>query len=246
MESVYSAVVGLLAGLMSGFFGVGGGSITVPALAVVGFSIKNAIGISVVQMFFGSIFGSFVNYRDGVLDIKRYAPLLYGGIVGGLVGAYFANIASDSFLYIFFLAILAFAIIKSFFSPAESNAPQKGSFVLFSTIGFVIGMISGMLGVGGAIILTPILVGFLNFSIKTAINVSLFFVVASSLSAMVGLAYFGHIDFVHGLAGALFSLIGVWFGIHLARKVDSKRLKALLIMLYILTFGILLNKAIVA
>ncbi|MCB4760593.1 MAG: TSUP family transporter, partial [Sulfurovum sp.] len=53
--------VGIFIGTMSGFFGVGGGMILVPILLAIGFEIKDAIGISIVQMTFSSIFGSYLN-----------------------------------------------------------------------------------------------------------------------------------------------------------------------------------------
>jgi uncharacterized membrane protein YfcA len=55
--------VGLFVGAISGFFGVGGGMILVPMLMSIGVDIKSAIGISVVQMVFSSVYGSYLNYR---------------------------------------------------------------------------------------------------------------------------------------------------------------------------------------
>ena len=53
--------VGIFIGVMSGFFGIGGGMILVPILVALGFGIKDAIGISIIQMVFISIFGSYLN-----------------------------------------------------------------------------------------------------------------------------------------------------------------------------------------
>ncbi|MEY4504118.1 MAG: hypothetical protein RL154_411 [Pseudomonadota bacterium] len=243
MEVLFSALVGILAGTMSGFFGVGGGTITVPLLSYFDFNIKAAIGISVVQMLCGSIFGSFLNYKDGFLDVKKYAPFLYGGVFGGLLGSFIVTLVSDKFLYHLFLIILVIATVRVFFSPSESQKPEIYSFWLYLFTGAFTGVMSGMLGVGGAILLTPILVGFFNFSIKNAINVGLFFVIASSFSSLAGSTYFGNTNYSIGLVVALFSLIGVWGGIMLARKTNAKKHKYLLVGVYILTFSILFGKA---
>ena len=91
-------IVGLFSGLMSGFFGVGGGTITVPLLVFFGFNIKSAVGISVVQMFFGSIYGTYLHFKRGNIDIKKYSPFLIGGLLGGFFGAFLTSKVSEHFL----------------------------------------------------------------------------------------------------------------------------------------------------
>ena len=58
-------VLGIGVGVLSGFFGIGGGTILVPILLLMGYGIKVAIGISVVQMVFSSVYGSFLNFKKG-------------------------------------------------------------------------------------------------------------------------------------------------------------------------------------
>ncbi|MDX1296432.1 MAG: TSUP family transporter, partial [Sulfurimonadaceae bacterium] len=64
------ALIGIGVGVLSGFFGIGGGTILVPALLLMGFDMKTAIGISIVQMVFASVYGSYLNSKKGTLDIK--------------------------------------------------------------------------------------------------------------------------------------------------------------------------------
>ena len=60
--------VGLLAGILAGLFGIGGGAIIVPMMILLGNDIKIAIGISIMQMIFSSVYGSYVNYKKKNLD----------------------------------------------------------------------------------------------------------------------------------------------------------------------------------
>ena len=69
---------GLLVGFSSGFFGIGGGTLLVPALIYFGYDIKMAIGISVMQMIFSSMFGSYHNYKAGVLQLHSGIYLGFG------------------------------------------------------------------------------------------------------------------------------------------------------------------------
>ena len=63
-------LLGVLTGIMSGFFGVGGGTILVPLLLLYGFDMKSAVAISIMQMVFSSIYGSFLNSRQNKKSSK--------------------------------------------------------------------------------------------------------------------------------------------------------------------------------
>ncbi len=60
-------LAGSLVGVLSGFFGIGGGMILIPILLLIGIDIKSAIAISIVQMVFSSFYGSYLNYKKGSL-----------------------------------------------------------------------------------------------------------------------------------------------------------------------------------
>ena len=64
--------IGVLAVLISGFFGIGGGTVLVPILLALGYDIKTAIGISVMQMFIAALFGSYFNYKRQKFELKPH------------------------------------------------------------------------------------------------------------------------------------------------------------------------------
>jgi hypothetical protein len=68
---------------MSGFFGVGGGTILVPLLLLYGFEMKSAVAISIMQMIFSSIYGSFLNSRKNKEILKDGVTIGMGGFLGG-------------------------------------------------------------------------------------------------------------------------------------------------------------------
>jgi uncharacterized protein len=86
-------LIGLVAGIAGGMFGIGGGAIMVPAMVVVlGLQQKFATGTSIAaQIFPIGILGALVYYREGNMDIKQAIYLAIGLIVGNLLGALFAN-----------------------------------------------------------------------------------------------------------------------------------------------------------
>ncbi len=90
------------------------------------------------------------------------------------------------------------------------------------------------IGVGGSIILVPILVGFLHVPLKKAISAGLFFVVFSSVSGLISHSLSGHVDFHSGIIIGLASMFGVYVGVYFKDSVDAILQKKLLVAFYLL------------
>ena len=237
-------LVGIFIGTMSGFFGIGGGMILVPILLVLGFDIKDAIGISIVQMVFSSIYGSYLNHKKGSLIVGEGIFVGLGGFVGGYIGGYVTDYISDAVLQFTFFGLLIYALFRLFFSKNHEDDSQTKSLnkALLFGIGIGIGIFSITLGIGGSIILTPLLVGLLHYPLKKAVSAGLFFVVFSSVAGMISRLSSGTIDFNNGLVVAVASLIGVALGIWLKDHVTSKNHKTALLVLYVFALGMLVKK----
>ena len=237
-------LVGIFIGTMSGFFGIGGGMILVPVLLVLGFDVKDAIGISIVQMVFSSIYGSYLNHKKGSLIIGEGIFVGLGGFVGGYIGGYVTDYIPDAWLQFTFFGLLLYALFRLFFSKNHEDDTQTKSLnkgLLFG-LGLGIGIFSITLGIGGSIILTPLLVGLLHYPLKKAVSAGLFFVVFSSVAGMISRLSSGTIDFNNGLVVAVASLVGVALGIWLKDHVTSKNHKIALLVLYVLALGMLVKK----
>ena len=237
-------LVGIFIGTMSGFFGIGGGMILVPILLVLGIDIKDAIGISIIQMVFSSVYGSYLNHKKGSLVLGEGIFVGLGGFLGGYIGAYITQSVSDTVLQFTFMGLLIFALLRLFFSPNHEDDSQtiflnKG---LLFAIGVAIGIFSMTLGIGGSIILTPLLVGLLHYPLKKAVSAGLFFVVFSSVAGMISRLSSGSIDFPNALIVAVASLLGVAIGIWLKDHITSKNHKIALLALYVFALGLLVKK----
>lgn len=235
---------GIFVGAMSGFFGIGGGTILVPLLLVLGFATKDAIGISIVQMVFSSIYGSYLNHKKGSLIIGEGIFVGLGGFVGGYIGGYITQYIADIILQVLFVGLVVFALFRLFFSKQheKGSATKTLNKTLLFFIGLVIGIFAITLGVGGSIVLTPILVGLLHYPIKKAVSAGLFFVVFSSVAGVFSRLMTGTIDFENGFLIAIASLIGVWFGVWLKGHVTSKNHKVALLILYVIILIMLIKK----
>lgn len=227
-------LLGICVGTLSGFFGIGGGTILVPLLLFLGYETKVAIGISVVQMVFSSIYGSYLNNKKGTLDVTMVTIIGIGGFVGALLSGYITSGFSDDTLELIFLSFALFALLRLFFRTKIHKEQRKVNLVVLLLIGLILGALSMTIGVGGSIILVPILVGFLYVPLKQAISAGLFFVVFSSVAGLVSHTVIGDVDYESGIIIGIVSLLGVYIGIMLKDRVDSILQRRLLVGFYLL------------
>ena len=236
-------LVGVLVGFLSGFFGIGGGTILVPILLFLGFGMKEAVGISVTQMVFSSVYGSFLNLRNAIFKIHEGLALGVGGAIGALLSGYFVKVVPEKVLEYMFLAIVSFAFLRFFTKKVEEGKEERdlpAAFLLL--LGIFVGLIAISIGVGGSILITPILVGIFHVNVKKAAAMGLFFVIFSSVSGFLSMSFFGHIDYLHGMLVGASSLIGVYFGIKLAHKVEKSRFKKALVVMYGIILAMTIKK----
>ncbi|MGM0519067.1 MAG: sulfite exporter TauE/SafE family protein [Campylobacterota bacterium] len=227
------AAFGIITGFISGFFGVGGGMVLVPILLLAGFVMKEAVAISIMQMVFSSIYGSFLNSRKAAHVLKDGIIIGFGGFVGGLQSGFIVSNVSNLTLQFIFIGILIYSIFAIFNSSIQEDTTpkKKNKFILF-IIGIIIGIVAMSIGVGGSIMLTPILVRFLNYELKTATALGLFFVVFSSIDGFTAMSLNEKMLFKEGAIVGLASLIGVYFGIKIKNVTHATSYKKYILILY--------------
>lgn len=234
---------GLITGFTSGFFGIGGGSILIPMLLLAGFAMKEAVAISIMQMVFSSIYGSFLNskkikslFRDGII-------LGIGASIGGLCSGYFLPSIPDIYLQYLFIAVLIYTIYTIFNAPASQEVIQADKNIfLLAFIGFCVGIFAMSIGIGGSLILLPILVGFLKYDLKVATSLGLFFVIFSSIGGFISTSIYGNMLYYEGFIIGLGSILGVYFGIKIKEKTKSTSYKNYVLLLNLLVLGVTLYK----
>ena len=235
-------ILGTFIGMVSGFFGIGGGTVLIPLLLLLGYDTKVAIGISVIQMVFSSTYGSYINQKKGNLDTAMVFTIGVGGFIGALFSGVITSTLDNKALEIIFLFFALFALLKMFFHTVEHKDQRDVNRPTLFSIGFILGAISMSIGVGGSLLLVPILVGFLHIELKKAISAGLFFVVFSSISGLISHSISEHMDFQSGIIIGVSSLLGVYIGIHMQDKVSSLVQKRLLVGFYLSVVIYLANR----
>ncbi|GHQ87486.1 UPF0721 transmembrane protein [Helicobacter pylori] len=266
------ALVGLFTGITAGFFGIGGGEIVVPSAIFAHFSYSHAVGISLMQMLFSSVVGSIINYKKGLLDLKEGSFAALGGLMGAVLGSFILKIIDDKILMSVFVVVVCYTFIKYAFSNnkkpehfeemhfdlhANNKTPEKKRSLPFVSMdrthgvlmlaGFVTGIFSIPLGMGGGILMVPFLGYFLKYDSKKIVPLGLFFVVFASLSGVISLYNGRVLDNISVQAGVITGVgafLGVGIGIKLIALANEKVHKILLLLIYALSILATLHKLI--
>ncbi|GAA7638710.1 sulfite exporter TauE/SafE family protein [Helicobacter pylori] len=266
------ALVGLFTGITAGFFGIGGGEIVVPSAIFAHFSYSHAVGISLMQMLFSSVVGSIINYKKGLLDLKEGSFAAFGGLMGAILGSFILKIIDDKILMAVFVVVVCYTFIKYAFSNnkkpehfeemhfdlhANNKTPEKKCSLPFVSMdrthgvlmlaGFVTGIFSIPLGMGGGILMVPFLGYFLKYDSKKIVPLGLFFVVFASLSGVISLYNGRVLDNISVQAGVITGIgafLGVGIGIKLIALANEKVHKILLLLIYALSILATLHKLI--
>lgn len=226
MSIVILILIGYISGICAGIFGIGGGVIIVPCLLFLGFDIQYAIGISIMQMIFSSLFGTALNLYNKSLIIRDGIFIGIGGLLGAGLSGVIVSTLSSQILLIAFLLLSCASFWKYAFritTPTrtlEAQNPIYQKAILLIT-GVITGIFAVSLGVGGGLILAPILAHYLGFSSKKIVPISLFFIVFASISGGVSLAMHDLIDYPTGFIIGISSMFGVALGIYLMRKINQ-------------------------
>jgi uncharacterized protein len=165
---------------------------------------------------------------------KIFLPLSLGSVPMSFLGGL---IVIDGNVYKKILAILLLFPVVRFiaFNKTEVTRLKNHSFTLALLIGGVIGLLSGMIGIGGGIILSPVLLLLRWTDQKQAAAISALFIFVNSVSGLAGQLSKGIQFNQHMLLYVLLALvggiIGSWFG---ARKFNQDVLKKILALVLLI------------
>ncbi len=170
-------VIGMIAGLISGSFGVGGGIIIIPGLVVfLQFTQRLSHGTSLLAILpiAAAALVGFI-FHDSI-DVVYGLFLGLGSIFGALLGTKLLGSISNIWLARIFSAVLFVAAARLFVEiPVESQELSLSPLtaMVLVVIGVFIGVMAGLLGIGGGLVLIPILMIFFGTAAPVAKGTSL-------------------------------------------------------------------------
>lgn len=214
---VVLVAVGLLVGVLSGTFGIGGGTVIVPALVWLGLSQRNAAATSTLAIVPTSISGVISYATGGHVDWLAAALLFCGMFVGGQIGSWLLSRLPELVLRWIFVAFLVFVVINQVsFVPSRDHqiTMTVATGVCMVLLGVVIGMLAGLLGIGGGALAVPALSILFGASDLIARGTSLLAMFPNSITTSVAnlKRNLVHVKaaLIIGLVAAVTAPLGTW------------------------------------
>ena len=174
---IIMSVTAVVAGFFAGFFGIGGGIITVPCLFYIfgavgiykSFIMHLAVGTSFAIIVPTAIMSVFTHYKHQAVDfniIKTYGIFV---VIGVIIGTFFAASMQTKSLVLFFSIIIYLLALNLIFLKDKTKIRLKFTLLQRTVFGFIVGFVSSLMGIGGAIMNVPIL-KFVGYTINKAIG----------------------------------------------------------------------------
>ncbi len=225
------ALIGLIVGVFSGLFGVGGGILLVPLLVLwLGEEQKRAQATSLVVVSLAAVTGA-ATYALGDSVWWLAVPfILAGGLLGTWLGSALLVRMATTWVKVAFAVLLVAAAVRLVSgvvgsTPVPTDPVDWGVAVAVGYVvaGLAMGALSALMGVGGGIILIPVLVAFFDFGQQLAAGTSLVVMVPIALFGAWRQTRAGYTKWRPGLrmgvVAALGGIGGAWLALGAAQPV---------------------------
>ena len=230
-------IVGLVGGLLSGAFGVGGGIVMVPLLIwLVGLDQRRASATSLVAIIPTSMAGSITYLAHGSVLPLVALIIAVGGIAGSLVGSKLLRTLPLAWLRWLFFALLVVVAVRLFFEVPERGTGLEltgAAIAGLVALGLVMGIASGLFGIGGGIIMVPVLVAVFGVSDLVAKGTSLLAIIPTALTGSIANVRAKLIGVGDGVIVGAAATVASFGGVALAFLM-SKQVSAILFAVLIL------------
>tara|TARA_Y100000385_G_scaffold53021_1_gene50307 strand:- start:2500 stop:3369 length:870 start_codon:yes stop_codon:yes gene_type:complete len=209
------ALVGIAAGLLGGLFGVGGGLIIVPGLVLlVKLERRLANGTSLAATLPIALASLSTYLYNGNVDWAVAGLLASGTVVGAIIGTKLLTILPKrTITIIFIITVLATAV--RLFTTADTAGRDNVTIysgLLLVFIGLATGTLSGLLGIGGGVVMVPAMVVGLDMVPVIAKGTSVAVIVPTSIMGTIRNRKTAYVDLkvatVAGLSGAVTAIMG--------------------------------------
>src|SRR5699024_317258 len=218
-------LIGIFGGFIPVLVGIGGAIIIYPAilllpslLVALVYSAYIASGLTSTQVFFNTLSVSFKARKKAEFSPKLVMNMGGGMVIGSIFGAMLANLFNATFINTIYIIIAIVALLLMFVKVKSVSQEVRFKPVLLILVGFGIGVVSCIVGAGGAFIIIPVLLVLFKLPMNTVVTNSIVIAFISSIGAFI-------IKFIQGyipLESAIFLIIGSMLFAPIGLKVGAK------------------------
>ncbi len=249
------AIVSVLVGFLGALTGLGGASILIPVLVLLGVPVKVAIASSMVSIIATSGGAASAYIRDRITNIKIAMFLEVFTITGAIIGATITTFIAPVFLYFFFAAFLLTSFAKvsefaqdyvpsvqrqdkisaaldlqgSYFDEARKEVIEyKATNSLLGGLGMAVaGLAAGMLGIGAGAFKVTVQEHVLKLPPKVSSTTSNFIIGMTALAATSVYLFSGFLNLTLMAPIAVGTTIGALLGARVLNKLNDKTVRVL-------------------
>ena len=219
----------MIIGVSLGLIGGGGSIITVPVLVyVLDVDPRQAIGMSLAVVGATSLIGAFLHAKKGSVAGKTGVVFGSSGVVGAYWGSQMTYLVSPTVLMLLFAAlmvVIGILMLVRKFPAAEDQSRQPVQLTKALGAGFVVGGLTGFLGVGGGFLIVPALLLFGGLPMKEAVGTSLLVIAINCAAGLFGHLHQSIFDLRLAFLVTSFAVTGTLVGSMLASHTSPMRLR---------------------
>ncbi len=239
--------ISIIAGILGSMLGLGGGFIIAPTLIMINIEPYKVSGTSLFTVFSTSLSSTISYSKQGRIDYRLAYRLALFAIPGSVIGAYISSIINVQEFKLYFAIILAGVSIHMLARPyyrkgmkttTEGAVDDKGirhidyhsryyHHYYYSIIVFFSGLIASLFGIGGGVLLIPMMLLLMHIDMHKAVPNVQFVILTSSIIGLITHVILGHPDYFIASILVIGTFIGAQIGSRLINKVKDIILRRL-------------------
>lgn len=179
-------LIGVVVGIIMGLTGAGGALISIPLFVVlVHTSLKEATALSLVAVVFGTSMNLIGQFKN--VDWKIVLPLVFFGISSNFIFLKFKGNTPDLIIVLILSLVTFYSLWSVWKKKSQLDTQTVNKNVLIKSImsGIVLGLLTSLTGLGGGVVLVPILISFFGKSYNEALPNSLTTILLVSTSSLL-------------------------------------------------------------
>ncbi|MEH0862489.1 sulfite exporter TauE/SafE family protein [Halobacteriovorax sp. DPLXC-1] len=221
-------LLALIAGTTLGLLGGGGSILVVPILVyIVKVDPKIAITMSLAIVGLTGFMGTFRHYKNGNVLVKLAFQFGAMTMLSTYLGTYLAKFLTGQMQLFIFAGIMLLASISMLKNGKEVKIKNTSNLTIFLAAS-VVGIVTGLIGVGGGFLIVPALVNFFHVDMKKAVGTSLLIIAINSLIGFVGNIINSpglELDYQFIAIFTALAIVGSQIGSTLTHKLPQEKLK---------------------
>ncbi len=249
MNYVLIFLLAILSSTASAMVGLGGGLLLIPFLILIfDLPVKYVAGTMLFAMVPFTLVATIRNFRQGFVNLKIGMIMEAGSVLGVISGANFSTMIPDFALKILFVLVVLYLMftlkipsdspynyvarvfrVLNHIPPTIKCDPCRGnnrlSIPALILVGMTAGLFSGMLGIGGGFLKTPVLIVGVMLAPKLAVGTALSMIFVTASFGTITHAFLGHIFYPIALIVSAGMIIGAYWGTKIMKTLPEERIK---------------------